>query len=94
MVGAGDQPRQVKLKWIDNCEDNKEKLRTNNSEDDLVCKLDEDQVTLMDFHRRKDKVPAKSTIKPFSQTISEVTGVPPLKDEPSQRNSVPGKKDD
>jgi len=48
----------------------------------------------MDFHRRKDKVPAKSTIKPFSQTISEVTGVPPLKDEPSQRNSVPGKKDD
>jgi len=29
----------------------------------------------MDFHRRQEKKPAKSTIKPFKQSISEVTGV-------------------
>lgn len=69
------EPRSAKLKWIDNGEDNKQKLRTNNSEDDLICKLDEDQVKPMDFHRRKEKLPTKSTIKPFKQTISEVTGV-------------------
>jgi hypothetical protein len=36
--------RPIKLKWIDNCEDDKQRLRTNNSEDDLVCKMDEDTV--------------------------------------------------
>jgi|LauGreDrversion4_2_1035121.scaffolds.fasta_scaffold360242_1 hypothetical protein len=36
--------RAIKLKWMDNGEDNKQKLRTNNSEDDLICKLEEDQV--------------------------------------------------
>ena len=54
--------RQVKLKWIDNNLDDKQKLRTNNSEDDLVC---QDEPNPMDFHRRADKRPRKSTIKPF-----------------------------
>jgi hypothetical protein len=43
-MGRDDPPRAQKLKWIDNCEDNKQKLRTNNSEDDLVCKIDEENV--------------------------------------------------
>ena len=64
-LGNHENQRVPKLKWIDNCEDNKQKLRTNNSEDDLICKMDDDTVQPMDFHRRKDKVPTKSTIKPF-----------------------------
>lgn len=67
--------RPIRLKWIDNGEDNKQKLRTNNSEDDLVCKADEDQVKPMDFHRRADKKPAKPTIKPFKLSLTDVTGV-------------------
>jgi hypothetical protein len=70
-----NQERPVKLKWIDNGENDKNKLRTNNSEDDLVC---QEEPKVMDFHRRQDKRPRKATIKPFKQTISEVTGVPPL----------------
>lgn len=42
----------------------------------------------MDFHRRKDKVPHKSTIKPFKQSIGEVTGVldPPTAETPSAKH--------
>lgn len=40
----GSHLRLITLKWIDNSEDNKAKLRTNNSEDDLVIKLEEDAV--------------------------------------------------
>ena len=88
-LGREDLHRIPKLKWIDNSEDNKQKLRTNNSEDDLVCKLDDDAVQPMDFHRRKEKVPAKSTIKPFKQSIGEVTGVlePPPADTPSAKHN-------
>lgn len=68
--------RPPKLKWVDNGEDNKQKLRTNNSEDDLICKLEEDQVPEASNHRKAGKTAAKSTIKPFKQTLSEVTGVP------------------
>ena len=87
-LGREDHQRVPKLKWIDNCEDNKQKLRTNNSEDDLVCKIDDDAVQPMDFHRRKDKIPHKSTIKPFKQSIGEVTGVldPPPADTPSAKH--------
>ena len=86
-LGLNDQQKMTKLKWIDNGEDNKQKLRTNNSEDDLICKMDEENVQPMDFHRRKDKVPGKSTIKPFKQSISEVTGVldPPPADTPGAK---------
>ena len=56
-------------------EDNKQKLRTNNSEDDLICKLDEDLVAPADNHRKPGKVASKSTIKPFKQTLGDVTGV-------------------
>lgn len=57
-------------------EDNKAKLRTNNSEDDLVCKFDDDAIGPADNHRKKDKVAAKATIKPFKQSLADVTGVP------------------
>lgn len=36
---------QSRLRWIDNNEDNKDKLRTNNSEDDLVCKHKIEEIT-------------------------------------------------
>ena len=52
----------AKIKWIDNNEDNKQMLRTNNSEDDLVIKIELDQVTAVVTHR---KPAIKSTIKPF-----------------------------
>jgi hypothetical protein len=67
--------RQPKIKWIDNMEDNKVKLRTNNSEDDLVCKFDDDAIGPADNHRRREKVPPKATIKPFKQSLADVTGV-------------------
>jgi hypothetical protein len=70
--GGGALERAVKLRWVDNGENDKQRLRTNNSEDDLVC---QEEPKPMDFHRRADKRPHKATIKPFKQTISEVTGV-------------------
>ena len=76
MMQGGNNPRAIKLKWIDNMEDNKSILRTNNSEDDLVCKIEADHVPLADNHRRLDKRASKSTIKPFKQTMADVTGVP------------------
>ena len=81
----GQNERPVKLKWIDNGENDKNKLRTNNSEDDLVC---QEEPKVMDYHRRQDKRPQKATIKPFKQIMSEVTGVPPLPQNLNdQRNS-------
>ena len=38
-LGPDLTQKGFKLKWIDNLEDNKQKLRTNNSEDDLVIKI-------------------------------------------------------
>ena len=69
--------RLAKIKWSDNGEDNKQKLRTNNSEDDLIIKLDLATVGAQDNHRREDKQKAKTgaSIKPFKQTLAEVTGV-------------------
>ncbi len=72
-TGANERP--IRIKWIDNGEDNKQKLRTNNSEDDLVCKADEDQVKPMTFHRQADKQPAKPAIKAFKLSLTDVTGV-------------------
>jgi hypothetical protein len=31
-------PAKQQLRWLDNMQDDKDKLRTNNSQDDLVCK--------------------------------------------------------
>jgi hypothetical protein len=72
---TGVNERPIRIKWIDNGEDNKQKLRTNNSEDDLVCKADEDQVKPMTFHRQADKQPAKPAIKAFKLSLTDVTGV-------------------
>ncbi len=74
--GLQQHERVPKLKWIDNMEDNKQQLRTNNSEDDLVCKFDDGKVNDVTNHKETKSV--KPTIKPFKQTLSEVTGVAEL----------------
>ena len=58
------------IKWIDNEENDKNKLRTNNSEDDLVCK---EEVGLVETHKQNIKV--KPSIKPFKLDLTMVTGV-------------------
>ena len=58
------------IKWIDNEENDKAKLRTNNSEDDLVCK---DEVGIIETH--KQNIKTKSVIKPFQLNLNEVTGL-------------------
>lgn len=67
--------RQAKIKWTDNGEDNKQKLRTNNSEDDLVIKMDLQTVGPQENHRTKQHSLGGASIKPFKQTLAEVTGV-------------------
>lgn len=49
------------IKWLDNNENNKDKLRINNSEDDLVCKENPEPVNT---HRSKSDV--KKAIKDFN----------------------------
>lgn len=61
---------QHKIKWIDNNENDKKKLVTNKSEEDLVYK---EEVQKIDLHRSKSS--NKSTIKPFKLNLSDVTGV-------------------
>ena len=65
-------------------EDNKLVLRTNNSEDDLVCKIEDGPLPPADNHRRLDKRATKSTIKPFKQTLADVTGVPAVLEQISE----------
>ena len=65
------QPRAVK--WVDNNENDKTKLVTNKSEDDLVYK---ENVDVVNVHR--DKSQGKSNIKPYNLNMVEVTGVPKL----------------
>ena len=64
-LGQDLNQKLFKLKWIDNLEDNKQKLRTNNSEDDLVIKIQEENVKPIDLHRQHTKHPHKATLKPF-----------------------------
>lgn len=77
----GGLERQGKLRWIDNGEGDKQKLRTNNSEDDLIIKIYEAEqpgngvLTKQENHRLTRKMPTKATIKAFKQSLSEVTGV-------------------
>ncbi len=66
-----DQQQSRTVKWTDNEENDKERLRTNKSEDDLVCK---DEIHQIDCHR-KNNLARKKSIKPFTLNMTEVTGV-------------------
>ena len=61
-----EESGQNRLRWIDNNADDKNMLRTNNSEDDLVCK---EKIEAIVSH--KSKLSTKSIIKPFQSTEME-----------------------
>lgn len=61
-------PRSIK--WLDNMENDKTKLITNKSDDDLVYKEAVEEVKV---HREKKNT--KSNIKPYKLDMAEVTGV-------------------
>jgi hypothetical protein len=56
---------------MDNNEDDKSKLVTNKSVEDLIFK---EEVGMIEIHRTKNA--SKSTIKKFELNMEEVTGVP------------------
>jgi hypothetical protein len=53
--------------------EDKTKLVSNKSEDDLIYK---EEATLPLIETHKNKKPNKSTIKPFHLNMAEVTGIP------------------
>ena len=59
------------IKWLDNGQNHKTKLVTNNSEDDLVYK---EEVAAIGTHRQSSNT--KSIIKPFNLVMANVTGAP------------------
>jgi hypothetical protein len=69
-VADADEQLQA-IRWLDNQENDKVKLVTNKSEDDLIYK---EEVPKVDNHRVKGK--AKSIMKPFKLNLAEVTGIP------------------
>jgi len=66
---GADGPRAIR--WIDDDQDDKARLVTNKSEHDLIYK---DQVSRIETHRGPSRL-VKRIIKPFQQTLAEVTGV-------------------
>lgn len=68
--GPDMEHEQRAIRWIDNNENDKSKLVTNKSEEDLVYK---EEVQKIDVHRTDVK--PKSTIKPFALDMAFVTGV-------------------
>lgn len=61
---------QSKLRWIDNNEDNKDKLRTNNSEDDLVCKHKIEEITSHKTQNNKKPI-IKAVSKKKEELVSK-----------------------
>ena len=58
------------IKWVDNWENDKAKLVTNKSEDDLIYKED---IPKIEIHRIKSL--NKPTLKPFILDLAGITGV-------------------
>lgn len=64
-------PQIAAIKWLDNNQNDKMKLVTNKSEDDLIYKEDPG---VIDAHKEVTKKP-KRAIKLFELNLSDVTGV-------------------
>jgi hypothetical protein len=62
------------LKWVDDGKDDKEKLKTNKSNEDLVIKS-EDPTKLNKIECHRHKKPKKSSIKPFKICNNKLTGL-------------------
>lgn len=70
------EERRLAIKWIDDGKDDKEKLKTNKSHEDLIIKAEVPaQLKKVDNHRQKDNHPKKSTIKPFKLCNNKLTGI-------------------
>lgn len=65
-------PQIAAIKWLDNNQNDKVKLITNKSEDDLIYK---ENPGVVDNHKAPTKKPSKRTIKKFQINLSDVTGV-------------------
>ena len=68
---SSESQQQRGIRWSDDNEDDKARLVTNKSEHDLIYK---EEVGQIEVHRDKSRV-VKRIIKPFRQTLAEVTGV-------------------
>lgn len=69
--------RKPAIKWTDEGKDDKAKLQTNFSKDDLRIKVEDTSKPLnkVDNHRKTDNKPKKSTIKPFTLDNNKLTGI-------------------
>lgn len=66
--------RILSLKWIDDCKDDKDKLKTNKSNEDLNIKAeDPSKLNKIDTHIKGR--PKKSAIKPFKIDNNKLTGL-------------------
>ena len=68
--GPDIDSQQTAVRWVDNFENDKQKLVTNRSEDDLVYK---EEPGTIDIHKQANNF--KPCIKPFKLNMDEVTGV-------------------
>jgi hypothetical protein len=62
------------LKWLDDCKDIKEKLKTNLSSEDLNLK-DLDSLKPITVHREHKKSHLKPAIKKFVLDVNQLTGI-------------------
>lgn len=67
---SDDGPASTAVRWLDENKNDKNKLVTNKSEDDLIYK---ELVNKVEVH--KNQPSAKPIMKPFKLNLAEVTGV-------------------
>lgn len=68
--------RQTAIKWIDDGKGDKEKLKTNKSQEDLIIKAeDPSKLQRIVCHKKTEKNTRKSSIKPFKIDNNKLTGL-------------------
>jgi hypothetical protein len=68
--------RRLAIKWTDDGKEDKGKLVTNKSSEDLVTKIETNQqIAKVDSHKLKDRQPKKSAMKPYTIDHNKLTGL-------------------
>ena len=68
--------RRLAIKWTDDGKEDKGKLVTNKSSEDLVTKIETNQqIAKVDSHKLKDRQPKKSAMKPYTIDHHNLTGL-------------------
>ena len=66
------EEQKTAIRWLDSGLNDKAKLQTNVSDDDLINK---EECQIMPVHNHRRKKSTKATIKPFDMTLAQATGV-------------------